>query len=105
MTLVTVASPVVRYRRGDEATRQQLRWLVWGAASVPVLLPAGWALQALGAPPDAAYLGLFLALLVAVPAAVLVAVLSYDSSSSAAPRRAGCVGPARRPGLPDYRSR
>ena len=39
---LAVASLVVRYRRGNELTRLQLRWLRLGAGSVPVLLAAGW---------------------------------------------------------------
>ena len=75
---VTVASLVVRYRCGDDRTRGQLRWLVLGAGTVPVLLALGWALQALGAAAGVAYLGLFLAMLIALPVAVAVAVLRYD---------------------------
>ncbi|HEU4421768.1 MAG TPA: histidine kinase, partial [Pilimelia sp.] len=74
----TVASLVVRYRRGGEVTRLQMRWLMLGAVTVPVLLATGWVLQTLGASTDVAYLGLFVALLVAVPAAVAVAVLRHD---------------------------
>src|SRR5215470_10280419 len=58
-----VASLVVRYRRGDDRSRAQLRWLVLGAGTVPVLLAAGWGVQAVGAAPGVAYLGLFLAML------------------------------------------
>ena len=73
-----VASLVVRYRRASPVVRRQLRWLMLGAGTVPVLLVFGWALQWLGAPPGVAYLGLFAALLIAVPAAVAVAVLRHD---------------------------
>ena len=73
-----VAGLVVRYRRADPVVRRQLRWLMLGAGTVPVLLALGWILQWLGAPPDVAYLGLFAALLIAVPAAVAVAVLRHD---------------------------
>jgi signal transduction histidine kinase len=76
--VATVASPVVRYRRGSEQTRQQLRWLMFGAGTIPLLIAIGWGLQALGAAPDVAYLGLFVAMLVVVPATVVVAVLRYD---------------------------
>lgn len=70
---------VVRYRRGGETTRMQLRWLVLGAGSVPVLLACGWAAQTWwDASPDVAYTGFLLAMLVAVPAAVAVAVLRHD---------------------------
>ena len=74
----TVASLVVRYRRGDSPVRQQLRWLLAGAGTVPLLLALGWVLQAFGATPGLAYVGLFVAMLVAVPAAVAIAVLRYD---------------------------
>jgi signal transduction histidine kinase len=77
LTIATVRL-VLRYRRGDEVVRQQVRWLVFGAATVPVLLAAGWVAQGLGAPPDAAYPGFLVAMLVAVPAAIAVAVLRYD---------------------------
>lgn len=77
--LVTaVVALVVRHRRGDPTTRQQLRWLVLGAGTVPVLLAAGWVAQAFGASPSVAYTGFLLAMLLAVPAAVLVAVLAHD---------------------------
>ncbi|TYB44088.1 sensor histidine kinase [Actinomadura chibensis] len=74
-----VLSLVVRYRRGTETTRTQLRWLVLGAGSVPVLLACGWAAQTWwDASNDVAYSGFLLAMLVAVPAAVVVAVLRHD---------------------------
>ena len=74
----TVASLVVRYRRANATVRQQLRWLMLGAGTVPVLLALGWVLQGLGFSSDVAYVGLFAAMLVAVPVAVAVAVLRYD---------------------------
>lgn len=69
---------VLRYRHGDDVVRQQLRWLVLGAGAVPVLLALGWALQSAGASPSVAYLGFLVAMLLAVPGAVAVAVLRYD---------------------------
>jgi signal transduction histidine kinase len=75
---VTVVALRVRYRRGDERVRQQLRWLLLGAGTVPVLLAMGWVLQAAGFTPGLAYLGFLLAMLLAVPLAVAVAVLRYD---------------------------
>ena len=69
---------VLRYRRGGEVVRQQVRWLMLGAATVPVLLAGGWIAQGLGAPTVVAYAGFLIAMLVAVPAAVAVAVLRYD---------------------------
>ena len=69
---------VLRYRRGGEVVRQQVRWLMLSAATVPVLLAAGWLAQGLGAPTGVAFAGFLIAMLVAVPAAVAVAVLRYD---------------------------
>ena len=69
---------VLRYRRGGEVVRQQVRWLMLGAATVPVLLAGGWIAQGLGAPTGVAYAGFLIAMLVAVLAAVAVAVLRYD---------------------------
>ncbi|MEU6258621.1 histidine kinase [Streptomyces sp. NPDC047043] len=69
---------VVRYRRGGEVVRQQLRWLMLGAGAVPVLLAAGWAAEILGASINVAYSGFMVAMLWAVPTAVTVAVLRYD---------------------------
>ena len=73
-----VASLVVHHRHGDARTRQQLHWLVLGAGTVPLLLALGWVLQAFGATPGVAYVGLFVAMLVVVPVTVAVAVLRYD---------------------------
>ncbi|WP_165488390.1 sensor histidine kinase [Actinomadura formosensis] len=74
-----VLGPVLRYRRGDEVTRLRLRWLMLGAGAVPVLLACGWAAQTWwDATPEVAYTGFLLAMLVAVPAAVAVAVLRHD---------------------------
>ncbi|HWB34702.1 MAG TPA: hypothetical protein VHA75_01625, partial [Rugosimonospora sp.] len=73
-----VAALVARHRDGDRRTRQQIRWLALGAGTVPVLLAAGWALQAAGAPTTVAYPAFLVAMLVAVPAAVAVAVLRHD---------------------------
>jgi signal transduction histidine kinase len=73
-----VASIVIRYRRGDSATRLQLRWMMLGTAFVPVLLVAGWLANALGAPVAAAFAGFMVAILVVLPLAVTVAILKHD---------------------------
>ncbi|MFC4117820.1 sensor histidine kinase [Nonomuraea zeae] len=73
-----LCSLLVRYRRGDEVTRLQLRWPLLGAGLVPVLLGAGWVAEAYGAPVIVAYTGFLLAMLVAIPSAVAVAVLRHD---------------------------
>jgi signal transduction histidine kinase len=73
-----VGSLILRYRRGDDLTRTQLRWLTLGAGSVPVLLAVGWVLQGLGAPPGLSYLGFVAAMLVLVPASVAAAILRHD---------------------------
>jgi signal transduction histidine kinase len=71
-------SLVVRYRRGTELVRQQLRWLTLGALSVPALLAAGWVAEAYGASTEFAYTGFLLAMVVLVPAAVAIAILRHD---------------------------
>jgi hypothetical protein len=73
-----VASLVMRYRRGGEVVRLQVRWLMLGAGTVPVLLAGGWIAEALGARVSVAYTGFLAAMVVAIPAAVAVAVLRYD---------------------------
>jgi signal transduction histidine kinase len=73
-----VASLVVRYRRGDDLTRLQLRWLMLGAGSVPVLLAAGWVAEAAGASVSVAYSGFLVAMLLLLPATVAVAILRHD---------------------------
>ncbi|MFI7589364.1 sensor histidine kinase [Spongisporangium articulatum] len=74
----SVASIAVRYRRGEASTREQLRWLLLGAASVPVLLAAGWVAQAAGASVTASYSGFLIAMLVVFPASVAIAILRHD---------------------------
>lgn len=70
---------VARYRRGTAVLREQLRWLLLAAGSVPALLLAGWVLEiGLGAPVEVAYVGFLVGILVLVPAAVTVAVLRHD---------------------------
>jgi len=74
----SVAALVVRYRRGDDLTRVQLRWLMLGAGSVPVLLLAGWLAEFAGAPVDVAYVGFLGAMVFVVPATVAIAILRHD---------------------------
>jgi signal transduction histidine kinase len=76
--VMAVASIVIRYRRGDSATRLQLRWMMLGAGSVPVLLVAGWLAQDLGASVSVAFTGFIVAILVLLPLAVTVAILKHD---------------------------
>jgi signal transduction histidine kinase len=73
-----VAALVVRYRRGDALTRVQLRWLMLGAGSVPILLLAGWLAEFAGAPVDVAYVGFLGAMVFVVPATVAIAILRHD---------------------------
>lgn len=73
-----VASLVVRYRRGAELARTQLRWIALGAGSVPLLLAGGWVAEALGASIEVAYTGFLVAMIVLTPATVAVAILRHD---------------------------
>ena len=73
-----VVGVAIRHRRGGGVVRDQVRWLLLAGGSVPVLLAAGWAAEAAGAPVWAAYTGFVLAMLLLVPAAITVAVLRHD---------------------------
>jgi signal transduction histidine kinase len=72
------ASVVVRYRRGGDRTRQQLRWLLLAAGGVVVLMVGSWGVVGLGWAGPGAYSGFLLGILVLVPAAVAIAVLRHD---------------------------
>lgn len=74
---LSAASLVVRYRRGGEVTRDQLRWIALGAGSVVVLWIAGEVADALGAG-SGAYLPCIAALLLVLPLTVAVAVVRHD---------------------------
>jgi len=76
--LLAVASLAVRYRRGDQRTRRQIRWLMLAGIAVVVLLIGGWGLQALGSTLDVAFTPFILGIIVLVPAAVGVAIVRYD---------------------------
>jgi hypothetical protein len=99
---------VLRYRRGGEVVRQQVRWLMLGAATVAVLLAGGWIAEGLGAPTGVAYAGFLIAMLVAVPAAGFLAGLAAHLAGlrrDLRGRRLRC-GPGRRrqyPARPDRR--
>jgi signal transduction histidine kinase len=73
-----VTSLVVRYRRGDELTRLQLRWVVLGTVAVPSLLTGGWIAEALGTPIPIAYAPFLVAALLGLPATVAFAILRHD---------------------------
>ncbi|MEV6269719.1 sensor histidine kinase [Kribbella sp. NPDC051936] len=76
--LAAASSLVVRYRRGDELTRQRLRWLMAAAVAVPILLAASWLGTALGVPGTLAYTWFLVAMLLLVPGAITVAILRHD---------------------------
>jgi signal transduction histidine kinase len=78
VVLACGASVVVRYRRDDERTRQQLRWLILAAGTVVVLMVASWVVTSLGWLGNQAYIGFLAGIVVLVPAAVAIAVLRHD---------------------------
>ncbi|TCM48945.1 histidine kinase [Kribbella sp. VKM Ac-2568] len=71
-------SIVLRYRRGNERTKQQLRWLILATGAVVALMVASWIVNSFGLIGEAAYGAFLLGILVLVPAAVAIAVLRYD---------------------------
>lgn len=77
--LFTAASAVVvRWRRGDETVREQMRWFMAGALTVPTLLASGWIAQSLGASTEWSYSGFLLAMLVILPLSVYIAIEHKD---------------------------
>lgn len=76
--LTTVASVVVRHRRGDAVARLQLRWLALGVGTLPVGLGVGW-LVGLSDPRADGTLGLLLIAFGfgAIAAAVWIAVTRH----------------------------
>ncbi|MEV8377005.1 histidine kinase [Kribbella sp. NPDC056861] len=69
---------VLRYRRGGERTKQQLRWLILAAGAVVVLMVASWIVTWLELIGPVAYTAFLLGIIVLVPAAVAIAVLRHD---------------------------
>ncbi|MFI6675908.1 histidine kinase [Kribbella sp. NPDC050470] len=78
VSVACIASVVVRYRHGDQRTRQQLRWLILAAGAVVVLMVASWVVTAFGWVGQGAYAGFLLGIVVLVPAAVTIAILRHD---------------------------
>ncbi len=76
--VLAVASVVVRFRRGDDRVRDQLKWLLLAGALTVFLLVGGWAAELAGASVAAAYSPFVACIVVVVPAAVGVAVVRHD---------------------------
>ncbi|HET8559068.1 MAG TPA: histidine kinase [Marmoricola sp.] len=77
LLLACGASVVVRYRRGDAATRVRLRWILLAGATVPLTLLLCWASYLFLGESDLVVLGLF-AMFLAVPTAATTALLRGD---------------------------
>ncbi|MFR9779891.1 sensor histidine kinase [Micromonospora sp. MS34] len=78
VVLACLAAPIVRYRRGGDRVRQQLRWLILAALATVTLMVASWIVTSLGWLGSEAYAGFLLGIIVLVPAALTVAVLRHD---------------------------
>ncbi len=76
--VAAVASPVASYRRGDDRSKLQLRWLALAGSAVVLLLAGGFVAEGMGASIDAAYTPFLVAIVVLVPAAVVVAMVRHD---------------------------
>ncbi|WP_344221761.1 sensor histidine kinase [Kribbella sancticallisti] len=72
------ASVVLRYRRGGDRTKQQLRWLILATGVVVAVMVASWIVTSFELVGPEAYSAFLLGILVLVPAAVAIAVLRYD---------------------------
>ena len=77
MTLLSVASLFVRYRSAPSMERQQIKWLLYACALFAVFyIPADW-ISVLG-PGISALWNLFsIALILAIPAAIAIAILRF----------------------------
>lgn len=75
---LAVAGVVVRYRRGTDRVRHQIRWLMLGGGAVVLLLFAGWGLTATGATLSVAFAPFLAGTVVLLPLAVGIAVVRYD---------------------------
>ncbi|MCA0293412.1 MAG: histidine kinase [Actinobacteria bacterium] len=76
--VVAVGSVVVRFRRGDERVRDQLKWFISAGAFTVLLLVGGWAAEMTGTAVSVAYTPFVVAIVLVVPAAVAIAVVRYD---------------------------
>lgn len=68
---------VLRYRRGDEQTRRQVKWLVFALWLLPLTLILSWGGKLIADTHDYAGIGIA-AMYVAVPLATTIAVLRHD---------------------------
>jgi signal transduction histidine kinase len=78
---VLLCMPIIVIRRvkgADGAARQQVRLLVIGASSVPILLACGWIADLEGVPVSVWGPAFLITMLTALPAGVAIAVLRHD---------------------------
>jgi signal transduction histidine kinase len=76
--VLAVVSLVLRYRRGQDQRRVQLRWLMLAAVATVAVLMLGWAAQAFGAPLAVAYTPFLVGVVVLMPSAVGIAIVRHD---------------------------
>ena len=77
LLVACACSTVIRYRGASGKVRIQLRWLALSAATIPLTPLIGWAGYLVLGDTDAVIVGL-LAMFIAIPAAVAVAIFRHD---------------------------
>ncbi len=76
--VLAVACIGLRYHRGAEREREQIRWMMLAGAVTVLLLVGGWVALSQGASIQVAFGPFLVAIVVLVPAAVGVAVVRHD---------------------------
>jgi hypothetical protein len=76
--VLAAGSVVVRYRRGDDRRREQIRWMMLAAGATVAALLLGWVAQAFGAALAVAYTPFLIGVVVLMPLAVGIAIVRHD---------------------------
>lgn len=76
--VLAVTCVVLRYRRGNERRRDQIRWLMLAAVVTITFLVLGWVALGLGTPVPAAFSPFLVGIVVLLPAAVGIAIVRHD---------------------------
>ncbi|MGD9960724.1 histidine kinase [Nocardioides sp.] len=76
--VLAMACVVLRYRRGGQKTREQIRWLMLTGFVTVASLVLGWAALSLGATVPVAFTPFLVGVVVLLPASVGIAIVRHD---------------------------